>query len=75
LEPGQEATTTTAEGGGTGDPGETTTTGDDDVEGGASESTLPYTGAGDMTTGGMAGLLVGAGIVLLLFARRKSDAE
>jgi LPXTG-motif cell wall-anchored protein len=74
LEPGQE-TSTTGEGGGTGDPGDTTTTASDDVEGGASESTLPYTGAGDMTTGGMAGLLVGAGIVLLLFARRKSDAE
>ena len=52
LEPGQETSTT-------GDPGEETTTTGDDVAGG-SESTLPYTGAGDMTMGGLAGLLVSA---------------
>jgi LPXTG-motif cell wall-anchored protein len=73
LEPGQEVTTT-IEGGGTGDPGEETTTTGGEVAGG-SASTLPYTGAGDMTMGGLAGMLVAAGILLLLLTRKRSGAE
>jgi LPXTG-motif cell wall-anchored protein len=42
---------------------------------GGSEGTLPYTGVGDMTTGGLAGMLVAAGIVLLLITRKRSGAE
>jgi hypothetical protein len=72
LEPGQVTSTTGP--GTTGDSGEETTTSGDEVAGG-SEGSLPYTGVGDMTMGGMAGLLVAAGILILLLFRGKSDSE
>jgi LPXTG-motif cell wall-anchored protein len=66
--------TSTTGPGATGDPGEETTTTGDEVAGG-SEGTLPYTGAGDMSMAGLAGMLVAAGIVLLLITRKRSGAE
>jgi LPXTG-motif cell wall-anchored protein len=67
-------TSTTGGPSSTADPGDETTTTGDEVAGGSDES-LPYTGAGDMTMGGMAGLLVAAGILILLLFRGKSDTE
>jgi LPXTG-motif cell wall-anchored protein len=67
-------TSTTRDPSTTVDPGEETTTTSEEVAGG-SEDTLPYTGAGDMTMGGMAGMLMAAGIGILLLFRRKSDSE
>jgi LPXTG-motif cell wall-anchored protein len=73
LDPGQ-VTTTTSETRGTDEPGEKTTTTADEVAGG-SDDTLPHTGVGDMTMGGLAGILITGGILLLLLAGRKSDTE
>jgi LPXTG-motif cell wall-anchored protein len=62
------------EGEGTLDPGQETSTSGDEVAGTSDES-LPYTGAGQVSLGGLGGLLLGAGVILLLLVRRRSPED
>lgn len=80
AEPG--STTTTVEVGGTGDSADPGDPGDPSEEtsttvevGAGSDTTLPYTGIGDMTMGGLAAILFVSGAVLLLLARRRSSED
>jgi LPXTG-motif cell wall-anchored protein len=66
-------TTTPSETGATGDPGDETTT--TAAVGAGSDTTLPYTGVGDMSLGGLAAILLVSGTVLLLLARRRSSED
>jgi len=80
AEVGAGGLTTTPDGGGEGesegtlDPTQETSTTGDEV-GGVSDETLPRTGAGQMSLSGLAGLLLGAGAILLLLIRRRSRED
>ena len=74
VEVGAGGLTTMPEGEGTLDPGQETTTSEDEVAG-ASDESLPYTGAGQVSLGGLGGLLLGAGVILLLLVRRRSRED
>jgi len=74
-----DITTTTAGSGGEGsegtlDPSQEPSTTGDEVAGGSDE-TLPYTGTGQVSLSGLAGLLVAAGAILLLLVRRRSRED
>jgi LPXTG-motif cell wall-anchored protein len=61
------------EGEGTLDPSQESSTTGDEVAGGSDE--LPYTGPGEVSLGGLGGLLLGAGAILLLLVRRRSRED
>jgi len=81
VEVGAGGLTTTPDGEGEGqgqgegtlDPSQETSTTGDEVAGGSDE--LPYTGTGQVSLGGLGGLLLGAGAILLLLVRRRSRED
>ena len=76
VEVGAGGVTTTpggeGDGEGTLDPSQEASTTGDEVAGGSDE-TLPVTGTGQVTLSGLAGMLVGAGAILLLLVRRSRE--
>jgi len=76
VEVGAGGLTTTQEGEGEGtlDTSQETSTSGDEVAG-ASDESLPHTGAGQVSLGGLGGLLLGAGVILLLLVRRRSRED
>jgi LPXTG-motif cell wall-anchored protein len=76
VEVGSGDLTTIADGEGEGtlDPSQESSTTGDEVAGGSDE-TLPVTGTGQVTLSGLAGMLLGAGAILLLLVRRRSRED
>ena len=56
------------------DPDQVTSTTGDEVAG-ASDESLPYTGSGNASISGLAGMLVAAGVILLFLVRRRSRED